>query len=77
MDPKCNYMYSLQTEGNFTTHREDNMKMEHFEIGMDCLRDSPNAGSSGSIPGQGTRSHMPQLKILHAATKIQHSHINK
>ena len=22
-----------------------------------------NAGGSGSIPGQGTRSHMPQLKI--------------
>ena len=45
----------------------------------------PNAGGSGSIPGQGTRSHMhamtksphaatkssciPQLKILHASTK--------
>ena len=29
----------------------------------------PNAGGPGSIPGQGTRSHMPQLKILHAATK--------
>ena len=24
---------------------------------------APNAGSPGSIPGQGTRSHMPQLKI--------------
>ena len=23
----------------------------------------PNAGGLGSIPGQGTRSHMPQLKI--------------
>ena len=35
-------------------------------------------------PGQGTRSHMPQLrvrmpqlKILHAATKTQHSETNK
>ncbi|TEA25080.1 hypothetical protein DBR06_SOUSAS6010062, partial [Sousa chinensis] len=36
----------------------------------------PNAGGPGSIPGQGTRSHMlqlrvhmPQLRIPHAATK--------
>ena len=32
---------------------------------------TPNAGDPGSIPGQGTRSHMPQLKIPHAATKIE------
>ncbi|TEA34510.1 hypothetical protein DBR06_SOUSAS10710064, partial [Sousa chinensis] len=39
---------------------------------------SPNAGGLGSIPGQGTGSHMPQLrvhmlqlKIPHAATKTQ------
>ena len=36
-----------------------------------------NAGGLGLIPGQGTRSHMLQLKILHAATKTQHSQINK
>ena len=37
---------------------------------------APNAGGLVSIPGQGTRSHlqqlrvhMPQLKTLHAATK--------
>ena len=30
---------------------------------------TPNAGVPGSIPGQGTRSHMLQLKVLHAATK--------
>ena len=28
-----------------------------------------NAGGPGLIPGQGTRSHVPQLKILRAATK--------
>jgi len=40
----------------------------------------PNVGSWGLIPGQGTRSRMPQLracvtqlKILHAATKILHT----
>ena len=38
---------------------------------------SPNAGSPGSIPGQGTRSHMTQLKILHAATKTRHSQMEK
>ncbi|TEA35208.1 hypothetical protein DBR06_SOUSAS2810076, partial [Sousa chinensis] len=38
---------------------------------------APNAGGPGSIPGLGTRSHMPQLrahmpqlKILHVAAKI-------
>ena len=36
-----------------------------------------NAGGTGSIPGQGTRSHMLQLKILHASTKTQCSQINK
>ena len=24
---------------------------------------APNAGGPGSIPGQGTRSHMPQLRV--------------
>ena len=37
---------------------------------------APNAGGTGSIPVQGTRSHMLQLKILHAAMKTQHSQIN-
>ena len=32
---------------------------------------APNAGGLGSIPGQGTRSHMPQLKILHATMKTE------
>ncbi|TEA34982.1 hypothetical protein DBR06_SOUSAS9710054, partial [Sousa chinensis] len=30
----------------------------------------PNAGGPGSVPGQGTRSHMLQLKIPHVARKI-------
>ena len=40
----------------------------------------PNAGGPGSIPAQGTRPHMPQLrvrmpqlKIPHATTKILHT----
>ena len=31
---------------------------------------APNAVGQGSIPGQGTSSHMPQLKILSATMKI-------
>ncbi|TEA32460.1 hypothetical protein DBR06_SOUSAS8110001, partial [Sousa chinensis] len=41
---------------------------------------APNAGGPSLIPGQGTRSHMPQLrvhmlqlKIPHAAMKIPHA----
>ena len=38
---------------------------------------APNAGGLGPITGQGARSHMPQLKIPSAATKIQHSRKKK
>ena len=47
-------------------------------------RHAPSAGGLGSIPGQGGRSHtpqlrvcMPQLKISLAASKAQGSQINK
>ena len=32
---------------------------------------TPNAEGQGSIPGQGTRSHTPQLKIHHATMKME------
>ena len=35
----------------------------------------PCAGSLGLIPGQGTGSHMPQLNVLHGATKTWHSQV--
>ena len=38
---------------------------------------APNAEGPGLIPGQGTRSHMLQLKILYAAAKTWCSQINK
>ena len=38
---------------------------------------TPNAGGLGLIPGQGTRSHILQLKILHAATNSCCCQINK
>ena len=34
----------------------------------------PNGGDPGSIPGQGTGSHMLQLKIPHAAKRLKVSH---
>ena len=37
---------------------------------------APNAEGPGVIAGQGTRSHMLQLKILHAAAKTWCSQIN-
>ncbi|TEA28647.1 hypothetical protein DBR06_SOUSAS16810003, partial [Sousa chinensis] len=43
---------------------------------------APNAGGPGSIPGQGTRSHMPQLRDYmpqlssYAATKSSHATTN-
>ena len=37
---------------------------------------TPNAGGLGLIPVQGTRSHKPQLKIPHVATKTWYSQIN-
>ena len=40
-------------------------------------RHAPNAGGLGSILGWGTRSHMPQLKILNAANKTWCSQINR
>ena len=43
-------------------------------------RHVPNAGGPGLIPGQGTKSHllqlrvhMPRLKILHAVMKMEDS----
>ena len=33
---------------------------------------APSAGGLGSIPGQGTRSHMPQLRIRMPQLKILH-----
>ena len=38
---------------------------------------APNAGGLGSIPGQGTRSHTPLLKVLHATMKTRRSQVNE
>ncbi|TEA23326.1 hypothetical protein DBR06_SOUSAS10410006, partial [Sousa chinensis] len=33
---------------------------------------APNAGGPGLIPGQGTRSHMPQLRVCLSQLKRSH-----
>ena len=38
---------------------------------------APSAGGLGSLPGPGTRSHLPQLRVPPATTKTWHSQINK
>ena len=60
---------------------DDRLHMKKLGISLEVqgLRlCAPNAGAPGSIPVQGTRSHMPQpranmlqLNIWHAATKIK------
>ena len=62
----------------------DTNSQEETSLGVQWLRlCAPHAPGSDLIPGQGTRSHMlqlrvhmPQLKILRAATKTRHSQIN-
>ena len=46
------------------------MVMKGFPGGQDC---APNAGGACSIPGQGTRFHMPQLRVCLLQLKIPHA----
>ena len=57
--------------------RQVNSKMwcQGTSLGVQWLRlCSPSTGALGLIPGQGTRSSMLELKILHAATKVSTCH---
>ena len=56
----------------------DTNSQEETSLGVQWLRlCAPHAPGSDLIPGQGTRSHMPQLNILHAAIKTQYSQLNE
>ena len=53
-----------------------------FSVVQRLRLQAPNAGGLGSIPSQGTIPHVPKnphmaTKIPYAATKTQHSQINK
>ena len=56
-----------------TCWRKKSVRLLWWSSGWVC---SPNAEGPSSTPDQGIRSHMPQLKTPHAATKTQHSQIN-
>ena len=58
--------YSIKFYYDFTIFRI----LWDFSGGPVVILHAPNAGVQGSIPGQGTRSHMLQLKIMHTTTKI-------
>ena len=55
------------------THKEFCIKKKNrdFTVVQWLRSHALNAGGPGSISGQETRSHMPQLKILHAAMKVK------
>ena len=57
-----------------TEHRRDKKGGSGASLVVQRLRlHAPNAGSPGCIPGQGTRSHLQQLKkILHPTTETPH-----
>ena len=64
--------------GHLSMARVTSLVVQRFKLQVS------NAGDPGSIPGQGTRSHMQQLrvhvlqlKISHAATKTWRSQINQ
>ena len=48
-----------------------------FPVGPIAKIPSSQCKGTGLIPGQGTRSHVTQPNIPHAATKTQCSQINK
>ena len=61
-----------------TSARNDNLGQNWYPLVIQWLRfHTPNAGGLCSIPGQGTKSHMPQLKIPQVAPKTWCSKINK
>ena len=54
------------------------IKIQGTSVVVQWLRlHAPKAGYPSSNPGQGTRSHMPQLKIPYSATDTRHSQLNK
>ena len=63
------------------THQDKTQKWKRSSgtsLVVQWLRlDAPITRGSGLIPGQKTRFHMPQQKILHAATGTWGNHVNK
>ena len=49
------------------------LRMRDFPGGPEAKAPTSNAGGPGSVLGQGTRSHMLQLKISYAITNTQNN----
>ena len=60
---------ALDSDCGFQHWKEKSEDMDSLVVQWLRLH-AHNAGHLGSNPGRGTRSHMPQLKTLHMATKI-------
>ena len=73
---KCKFHIS-ESSLRKRTEEDKDIEVGYFPGGPWLRFCAPNAGSIASIPGQGTRSHVPQLKILHARTNTWYSQINK
>ena len=66
---------NAETQGAFKNNHHHTTKARETSLVVQWLRlCSPNSGGPGSIPGQGIRSYMLQLKIQHAAMKIEDLH---
>ena len=65
---KCMNKYTILCTHEFTKRTGASLVVQWLRL------KAPNAGS---IPGQGSRSHMPQLKILSVAAKTWCSQTNK
>ena len=70
----------MRIKGDHSKRKRTGASLVAQELG----RHSPNEGTWGLLPGQGARSHTPQLgvrvlksKSLHSATKTQSSQVNK
>ena len=49
--------------GEKTSHQKQRQKMGTSLVAQWLRLCAPGAGGMGLIPGQGTRSHMPQLRV--------------
>ena len=81
-DPRRGQVGKKDTHGRIATGRSVRCCLKNRREGTSLVVQrprfcAPSAGGLGSIPGQGSRFYIPQLKILCAATKTQHSQINK
>ena len=67
---------TLGTLGNVQILHLKKKKIQYWDFPSGPVADTPNAGGTGLIPGQGTKIPHAASKSLHVATKTQLSQIN-